>query len=168
MNRQSGPAGSAEAHAAADMSTAGGRTTMIAPDLVEFVDGEPRIVVGRSRVDGRLQFPLPAVMDSDRYERACLGTHGRLWSWTVQRFRPKSPPFRGPDAEAFEPFYVGYVEFAEGIVIEGRIDAVVDRDVLRIGAPMVTTVIPILRSATGEAVCVHGFKPVGTDGPTEE
>ena len=35
----------------------------------------------------------------------------RLWSWTVQRFRPKSPPYAGP--VAFEPYAVGYVDLGE-------------------------------------------------------
>lgn len=43
-----------------------------------------------------------------------LGVDGTVWSFTVQRFRPKSPPYAGPDA--FEPFVFAYVELPELIV----------------------------------------------------
>jgi len=36
-----------------------------------------------------------------------LPPSGTLWSYTVQRFRPKSPPYRGP--EPFEPYALGYI-----------------------------------------------------------
>jgi len=48
---------------------------------------------------------------------------GTVWTWTVQRFPPKSPPYE-PPAEGFQPFAVGYVELAGG----ERIEAVLDVD----------------------------------------
>ena len=45
-----------------------------------------------------------------------LSAHGVLWSWTVQRFTPKSPPFEQADDEA-GPFVVGYVELPENVRI---------------------------------------------------
>lgn len=50
-----------------------------------------------------------------------LSRRGQLWSWTVQRFSPKSPPYL-PPVDGFVPFVVGYVELAEGV----RVEAVVD------------------------------------------
>ena len=50
-----------------------------------------------------------------------LSTRGRLWTWTVQRYPPKSPPHVGPGG-GFQPYVVGYVELQEGV----RIEAVVD------------------------------------------
>ena len=48
---------------------------------------------------------------------------GTVWTWTVQRFPPKSPPYV-PPPEGFQPFVVGYVELAGG----ERIEAVLDVD----------------------------------------
>lgn len=47
---------------------------------------------------------------------------GRVWTWTVQRFQPKSPPYV-PTSDQFEPFAVGYIELPEGVRIEGIIEA---------------------------------------------
>jgi len=35
------------------------------------------------------------------------------------RFRPKSPPYAGP--EAFAPYAVGYVALGDAIIVEGRL-----------------------------------------------
>ena len=55
-------------------------------------------------------------------------TDGVLWTWTVQRFPPKSPPYV-PPADEFTPFAVGYVELADG----SRVEAVLDVESPRIG-----------------------------------
>lgn len=70
-----------------------------------------------------------------------LSTDGQLWTWTVQRFAPKSPPYV-PPPEGFRPFAVGYVELPEGVRIAAVIDAVDD---IRIGMPVriaATTGVP--------------------------
>lgn len=56
---------------------------------------------------------------------------GTIWSYTVQRFAPKSPPYEIP-ADGFQPFVVAYVETADGIRIEGIVDGA-DPDQVRIG-----------------------------------
>jgi uncharacterized OB-fold protein len=50
-----------------------------------------------------------------------LSAVGTLWTWTVQRYAPKSPPYI-PPAAGFTPFTVGYVELPEGV----RVLAVLD------------------------------------------
>jgi len=63
-----------------------------------------------------------------------LSREGVLWTWTVQRFAPKSPPYE-PPSRGFQPFAVGYVELPEGI----RVAAVIEGDELaslRIGMPL--------------------------------
>jgi uncharacterized OB-fold protein len=42
-----------------------------------------------------------------------LPAEGELWTWTVQRFAPKSPPYEAPPG-GFRPFAVGYVELPGG------------------------------------------------------
>lgn len=46
---------------------------------------------------------------------------GTLWTWTVQRFAPKSPPYV-PPPEGFRPFAVGYVEVAGGERVAALLD----------------------------------------------
>jgi len=51
-----------------------------------------------------------------------LNRSGVVWAHTVQRFRPKSPPYIEPET-GFEPFAVGYVELPDGIKVEAILDA---------------------------------------------
>lgn len=90
------------------------------------------LLASRERTTQRLCFPARA-KDDARYDRVLLPRTGRLWSWTVQRFRPKSPPYAGP--EAFEPYAVGYVELDGALIVEGRLVDVAFDD-LRIGMAM--------------------------------
>ena len=50
------------------------------------------------------QASCPRCTGTDVSERL-LAREGTLWTWTVQGFRPKSPPYAGP-AE-FEPYPSG-------------------------------------------------------------
>jgi uncharacterized OB-fold protein len=50
-----------------------------------------------------------------------LSGEGVLWTWTVQRFAPKSPPYVPPPG-GFVPFVLGYVELPEGVRIEAVLD----------------------------------------------
>ena len=84
-----------------------------------------------------------------------LGTHGKLWSWTIQRFRPKSPPYDGPDA--FEPYAVGYVELAAELVLETRLTGV-SFDDLRIGMELRLVPLPFTL-ASGEERVTFAFAP---------
>lgn len=99
----------------------------IAPDLLA---PGPALVGGRERATGRIVFPLPA--DRERFEAVELPREGRIWSWTVQRFRPKSPPYAGP--EDFEPFAIGYVELPGACIVEARLTGF-DLDSLEVGLP---------------------------------
>ena len=131
---------------------------MIASHLVEFASDGPRLLAGRRKVDGSLVFPLPRD-EAFSCERVHLSAQGRLWSWTVQRFRPKSPPYRLPEDRPFRPYVVGYVEFPEGLVVEGYIDARPNADRLQIGQPMQTTVIPLLTEPDGDVIHIYAFRP---------
>lgn len=50
-----------------------------------------------------------------------LGGNGNVWTYTVQRFPPKSPPYV-PPAGGFSPFAMGYVELDEGVRVAGLLD----------------------------------------------
>jgi uncharacterized OB-fold protein len=58
---------------------------------------------------------------------------GLLWTYTVQRFEPKSPPYV-PPPEGFRPFAVGYVELSTGDRVMAILDVALDA--LRIGMPL--------------------------------
>jgi uncharacterized protein len=128
----------------------------IAEDLLAEVDGGIRLIASRDRETGRTLFPARAG-DDPRYERVTLPAEGRLWSWTVQRFRPKSPPYAGPDA--FEPYAVGYVRLEGALIVETRL-ADVDFDTLAIDMPMRLVPLPFTL-ASGEIRTSFAFAPAG-------
>lgn len=119
-----------------------------------FTEETPvRLVGGRHRASGRIVFPCPPGGD---YEPWPLARRGSLWSYTVQRYRPKSPPYAGP--EAFRPWAVGYVELPGETIVEARL-ANVDLDAIRIGMPLELTRVPLDPDAAN-SVLVHAFEPV--------
>lgn len=87
-----------------------------------------------------------------------LATHGTLWTWTVQGFRPKSPPYEGD--EDFRPYPVGYVELPGEVRVEALL-ADVDAEQLWIGMPMELVILPFRSAATGETVATYAFRPSG-------
>ena len=126
-----------------------------------FVDGAdgPRLIAGRAKQDGAVRFPRPTGADAALYDDMELAPEGRLWSYTVQRFRPKTPPYIGDDTEAsFKPFALGYVEFPGEVIVEGRI--LVDNPAtLKIGLPMRVAVETFATSTRG-LVTTYAFRPV--------
>ncbi|WP_313803671.1 OB-fold domain-containing protein [Sphingobium sp.] len=127
----------------------------IATDLLSIVAGDLRLIASRERATGRIVFP-PRPATESRFERVVLPAEGRLWSWTVQRFRPKSPPYAGP--EAFEPYAVGYVELDGALIVETRL-AHVDFAALRIGMPMRLVPLPFTLES-GEVRTSFAFAPI--------
>jgi uncharacterized protein len=124
----------------------------IAPDILTD-ETPPRLIGGRHRESERIVFPCP---EGDDWARQPLQRSGRLWSYTVQRFRPKSPPYAGP--ETFVPWAVGYVELPGETIVEARIvDVPLDR--IEIGMPLELTLVP-LDPAAAEPILIHAFGPV--------
>ncbi|APL96051.1 OB-fold domain-containing protein [Sphingobium indicum] len=117
------------------------------------------LLASRERATHRLCFPARPE-DDTRYDRVLLPRTGRLWSWTVQRFRPKSPPYAGP--EAFEPYAVGYVELDGALIVEGRLVDVAFDD-LAIGMAMRVVPLPF-PLADGTVRTSFGFAPDGSAG----
>lgn len=118
-------------------------------------EAPPRLIGGRDRQSGRIVFPCPA---GDLFEPIGLGRTGTLWSWTVQRYRPKSPPYAGP--EAFEPWALGYVELPGETMVEARIVGVDTAD-LAIGMPLELTSIALDPAADNPRM-IPAFQPVET------
>jgi uncharacterized OB-fold protein len=114
----------------------------------------PRLIGGKHRNTGRIVFPCPKSTDYDAYP---LKRHGILWSYTIQRYRPKSPPYAGPDA--FEPWPVGYVSLDQETIVEARLTNVA-LESIKIGMPLELTQIP-LDPAASEPIAIHAFQPAG-------
>lgn len=116
----------------------------IAPDLFVLTDDGPRLIGGRCLKTGRLMFPKPAGNDT---AAVLLSPRGTLWSWTVQRFLPKSPPYAGAEtAETFRPYAVGYVELPGEIIVESRIVGI-EPEALAIGLPLKLILVPFATCA---------------------
>lgn len=120
--------------------------------------GDPHLIGGRRHADGRVVFPMPTGGEAALYDPVALSREGRLWSWTVQRFRPKSPPYTGP--EAFAPYAVGYVELPGEVIVESRL-VDVDFDTLRSGIDMELAIIPFTIDPDGTIVTTYAFRPAG-------
>jgi uncharacterized OB-fold protein len=124
--------------------------------------GRPFLVGGRRKRDGRLVFPLPGGAEVALYDSVRLATEGRLWSYTVQRFRPKSPPYAGADeAEDFKAFAVGYIELPEQIIVEARLE-IADFSKLKIGMPMRLALSTFPR-VDGKFAQMYVFRPVAEE-----
>ena len=119
----------------------------------------PRLIGGRRHADGRIVFPMPKGAEAALHDAVPLSSEGTLWSFTVQRFRPKTPPYAGTDDErSFKPYAVGYVELPGQVIVESRI-ATADPAGLTIGEPMRLVLEPFATADRGE-VTSYAFTPV--------
>ena len=113
----------------------------------------PRLIGGRNRATGRIVFPCPSGAE---YEPYPLKREGTLWSYTIQRYRPKSPPYAGP--EAFKPWPVAYIALEGETMVEARL-ANVDFDDITIG--MKLEMVPItLDPEAADSPYIPSFQPV--------
>jgi uncharacterized OB-fold protein len=120
---------------------------------------EPRLIGGRSRSSGVVTFPYQRYCPktaADDMERIELSPRGTLWSWTIQGFPPKRPPYEGP--EPFEPYGLGYVELDE-VKVEALL-TISDPEQLQIGMPMQLVLIPWTTDENGDTVLTYAFAPV--------
>ena len=91
---------------------------------------------------------------SEDVEDHLLARTGPLWTWTIQCFPPKSPPYAG-NADEFQPYGVGYVELGGEVRVEGILTES-DPDQFEIGMAMELTLIP----APGRSdAMTYAFKP---------
>ena len=132
----------------------------IAENLFEFVDGDLVLIGSRCVGCGTVAFPSQGSCPrctSEDVERHLLARTGTLWTWTTQGFRPKSPPYTGP--EDFVEYGVGYVELGGEIRVEGLLSEA-DPERLHIGMPMRVT-SRVALDAVGEQRVTFAFAPVG-------
>jgi uncharacterized protein len=97
-------------------------------------------------------------------ERTPLSNVGVLWTFTIQGFPPKSPPYKGnADPATFVPFGVGYVELPGQVKVEARLTES-DPAKLRIGMEMKMVLDVLGTDADGNELVTFAFAPVSTSG----
>ena len=89
-----------------------------------------------------------------RLEVTPLSRQGRLYSYTVQHYRPP-PLFR---CEPWAPHAVGVIELPERLRVMAML-AQIDLAALSIDMPMMLTVVPLYLDEAGHPISTYAFKP---------
>jgi uncharacterized OB-fold protein len=138
-------------------------TIPVADGVFTLNDGVPTLLGSRCTNCNNHMFPrqrgCPKCM-SDQQVDVELGSRGTLWTWTVQAFSPKAPPYLGPVGDHFVPFGVGYVELPGEVRVEARLTEA-DPDKLEIGMPMELVLQTLCTDDDGNDVVTYAFSPVG-------
>lgn len=86
-----------------------------------------------------------------------LPREGRLYSYTVQAYRPP-PLFR---MDGWAPYALGLVDLPGGLRVMGMLTGCSSEDI-RIGMPVAVTTGVLYRDAQGREVLTYQFCPAGT------
>ncbi len=125
-----------------------------------FTDDNMTALVGaRNKQTGHISFPLP-LTPNENIEPIALASRATVWTYTVQRFPPKTP-YAGPaDPENFKPSIVAYVSLPGQTMVESRLTGIEPEDV-EIGMEVELTAIPLDPDApASDQVMIHAFQPV--------
>lgn len=135
---------------------------LIDPDVIGGTSDEPRLIGSVCNQCSTVTFPqqrsCPRCTSEDVRARE-LATRGELWSWTIQCFAPKAPPYLPGGVEEFEPYGVGYIELPGEVRVEARLTEN-DPERLRIGMTMELTLIPVPGASD---TLTFAFRPVEED-----
>ena len=132
---------------------------LIDAELIAGTERDPRLIGSACDRCGTVTFPrqssCPRCTSEDVRPRE-LATRGQLWTWTVQCFAPKAPPYLEAGVEEFEPYGVGYIELPGEVRVEARLTES-DPERLRIGMSMELTLIPVPGASS---TLTYAFRPV--------
>ena len=135
----------------------------IADGLFTWPSAAPQLIGGQCRRCAAVSFPLKSSCPKccgQEIERLELARRGTLWTWTVQAFAPKSPPYASGEAPGeFAPFGIGYVELPGQVRVEARLTES-DPARLHIGMPMELAIVPLRREANGDEIMTFAFRPL--------
>lgn len=124
---------------------------------------EPHLLGSRCVSCGNHMFPRQSgcpKCTGETTEDVELGTRGTLWTWTVQGFPPKAPPYVGDDnPKTFTSFGVGYIELPGEVKVEARLTEA-DPEKLKIGMAMEMVIIPLATDEMGNEIVTFAFAPV--------
>lgn len=139
-------------------------STVIAEGLFRVDDGRAVLFGSRRRSTGMVKFPAerPELFDGtpdiqEDIEPIELSTEGTLYTYTTQEFAPPLPYKGNRSPEVFQPYVVGFVELAEGVLVETLIVGANPAD-LRIGQSLVSTTTT-LQPADGQSLLTFAFRP---------
>jgi uncharacterized OB-fold protein len=139
-------------------------TNLIADGLFR-VEGDRAVLLGsRRRSTGVVKFPAerPELFDGapdvqSDIEPLELSTEGTLYTFTTQEFAPPLPYKGNRDPKTFRPYVVGFVELADGLLVESLIIDAAAGD-LQIGQQMVSATTT-LETEAGESLLTFAFRP---------
>lgn len=139
-------------------------TTLITEGLFRVVGDRAVLFASRRRSTGVVKFPAerPELFDGtpeiqEDIEPIELSTEGTLYTYTTQEFVPPLPYKGNRSPDVFKPYVVGFVELAEGVLVETLIVGVEPADV-RIGQRLVSTTTT-LETADGQSLVTFAFRP---------
>lgn len=131
--------------------------------LFTWPSDNPRLIGSRCVECDNHMFPTQAGCPrctGTSTEEVELSGRGTLWTWTIQGYPPKSPPYAGPsDPKTFEPFGVGYIELPGELKVESRL-TISDPAELEIGMELEMVLVPLYTNDDGEEVLTFAFAPV--------
>jgi uncharacterized OB-fold protein len=112
--------------------------------------------------EGLFRVERPELFDGDSdiqedIEPIELSTEGTLYTYTTQEFPPPLPYKGNRDPKVFQPYVVGFVELAEGVLVETLIVEANPAE-LRIGEPLVSTTTT-LETDGGQSLLTFAFRP---------
>jgi uncharacterized OB-fold protein len=139
---------------------------VVAEGLFTWPSDAPQLIGSYFPESGVTTFPQSGSCpktSSRVVEQVLLPRRGTLWSWTVQAFLPKNPPYAGTEtAKDFVPYGVGYVQLADQVVVESRL-TINDPAQLKIGMELEMVVIPFAVDAEGRELLTYAFAPVAPE-----
>jgi uncharacterized OB-fold protein len=135
----------------------------VAEELFTWPSDAPQLIGTYFAESGVTTFPQSTACPktaSQNGERVLLPRRGTLWSWTIQGFLPKSPPYAGKETlQSFKPYGVGYVQLADEVIVESRLTTA-DPAQLKIGMEMELVIIPYSTDDDGNELVTYAFAPV--------
>ena len=140
--------------------------TVIDHEVITSLD-DPKLIGSKCDSCGNHMFPQQSSCPkcaSTATSPVELATEGTLWTWTIQGYPPKAPPYRGDtDPTTFQAFGVGYVELPGQVKVETRL-TVADPEQLQIGMPMRLELVPLYTNDDGDDVHTFAFAPANNPG----
>jgi uncharacterized OB-fold protein len=139
-------------------------STLITDGLFR-IDGDRAVLLAsRRRSSGVVKFPAERaeLFDGDPdiqqdIEAIELSTAGTLYTYTTQQFPPPLPYKGIRDPKVFEPYFVGFVELDDGVLVESLI-VDIPADGLEIGQRLVSTTTT-LDTEDGKSLTTFAFRP---------
>lgn len=93
--------------------------------------------------------------DDKSLEPAVIGRRGRLYSWTVQRYRPPAP-FR---MDSWQPYALGLIELPEGLRVMAMLSGI-HLDEISIDMPLELAADALYTDDEERSVLTYKYRPV--------